>query len=117
MHTGIDISRKWHDKVRSVENGKVIDKGANSGYGNYILIKHNSRLYTFYAHLSKIYIKKGDKVYKGEVIGLEGGDPKKDKNHGISTGHHLHFEVRKTKNVESAVNPLKYINAKDIENK
>ena len=112
FHTGIDISGyKHHAEVSSVEKGTVVFAGVQRGYGNCILI-HNygegEEFYTMYAHLSKIYVNKGDKVDRGTVIALEGGG-KGDPNPGYSTGHHLHFEVRMNESIKSTVNPSSYI--------
>ena len=67
-------------------------------------------VYSFYAHLSQINVTKGDCVVQGQVIGLEGGDPTSDPNHGNSTGHHLHFEIRKASGYGNDVDPTTYIN-------
>jgi len=112
FHTGIDISGVWHDKIISVESGVVTFSGIQNGYGNCIEIKHkveDKEFYTFYAHLSKRYAVVGQQVIKGNVIGLEGGDPVKDENAGTSTGHHLHFEIRTKSGYGSTVNPRQYL--------
>lgn len=110
FHTGIDISGKWHDEIIVVYNGTVTFAGVQNGYGNCIEIKHEYEgqvFYTFYAHLSKILVTTGQQVIQGNVIALEGGDPEKDENAGTSTGHHLHFEIRKSD--KSRINPRAYI--------
>lgn len=98
-HTGIDVSCYTHrDDIYSVADGIVTFVGNQNGYGNSIEIKHefkNETIYSFYAHLSKIKVKVNDSVSKGQVIGNEGGQPGIDPNIGNSTGHHLHFELRK----------------------
>ncbi len=97
LHTGIDISGKWHQPIMSITDGEIVNVNtATSGYGNYITIKHtvnNQTFYSFYAHLSSISVSVGQMVTKGQAIGLEGGN-KSDNNPGTSTGHHLHFELR-----------------------
>ncbi len=114
-HKGIDISGVHHTKIYAVADGEVTYSGVQNGYGNCIEIKHvvnGETIYTFYAHLSKIesQIKVGTKVKQGEVIALEGGDPKTDPNPGTSTGHHLHFEIRKISgNSSKNVDPNNYI--------
>ena len=81
-------------------DGKVIYSGNEiPGYGNLVLIKHSSNWVTAYAHLNKVFIEKGEKVKKGEKIGLVGRT-------GNVSKPQLHFEIRKGKN---AVNPLKYL--------
>ena len=77
--------------------------------GNEKTIKHTEVFYSFYAHLSRIDVVEGMKVRQGNVIGIEGGDPKKDPNAGSSTGHHLHFEIRKKSGYGNDVNPKSYI--------
>ena len=66
-------------------------------------------IHSFYAHLSKINVKAGDKVTQGQVIGLEGGDPNLDSNPGYSTGHHLHFELRSASGYGNDIDPNDYI--------
>ena len=88
LHKGIDIAYSRGTKVVSTADGKVIEKAFDSsGYGNYIVIKHKYGFYTRYAHMDKVYVKEGQNVQQGEVIGTLG-------NTGLSTGPHLHYEVR-----------------------
>ncbi len=98
-HHGIDIANKYGTAVYAADAGTVESIGWGKGYGNQIVINHGGGKKTRYAHLSKFYIKKGQKVSKGEAIGAMGST-------GWSTGSHLHFEVvingRK-------YNPLNYI--------
>ena len=111
-HTGIDIAGTHHTEILAVADGEVTFAGVQNGFGNCIEIKHivnGETIYSFYAHLSKINVKSGDKVKQGEVIGLEGGDPESDPNPGNSTGHHLHFEIRKASGYGNDVDPTKYI--------
>ena len=114
-HKGVDIG--WHklesdNKVIAHSDGSVVwvqtgqknNKGAkgNKSYGNAIKIKHANGMYTLYAHLKSVKVKKGDKVKKGQIIGVMG-------NTGNSYGRHLHFEVRDKKDVR--INPTLYINS------
>ena len=111
-HTGIDIAGTHHTEILAVADGEVTFAGVQNGFGNCIEIKHivnGETIYSFYAHLSKINVKSGDKVKQGEVIGLEGGDPESDPNPGNSTGHHLHFEIRKSSGYGNDVDPTNYI--------
>lgn len=71
-------------------NGIVIRKGYNSGYGNFIEIEHAGGFRSFYAHLSKTMVNIGDSVSITQQIASVGST-------GISTGNHLHYEVRKGK--------------------
>lgn len=91
LHTGIDIANpqgKIGDNIIPLLPGKVTYAEEISwGYGKHVIIDHGDNLTTVYAHLSKIYVVKGQEVKAGEVIGQEGST-------GWSTGPHLHFEVR-----------------------
>ncbi len=99
-HTGIDIGAPIGQPIYAAEDGVVITAGWNSGgYGLYIVIDHGNGLHTLYAHSSKLLVKKGDRVKKGEVIANIGST-------GRSTGPHIHFEVRSNGN---RVNPLDYL--------
>ena len=97
-HTGTDIKLDKGDTIRSVSKGLVIKSGKLKGYGKMIIIKHENSLETYYAHLSKIMVSKGDSVYAGEVIGLGGKT-------GIAKTPQLHFEIRHN---GSPVNPENY---------
>jgi murein DD-endopeptidase MepM/ murein hydrolase activator NlpD len=110
-HTGIDISGVWHTEIYSVADGEVVDAGVDESFGNYVEIKHivnGEEIYSFYAHLSRIDVTVGQTVAQGEQIGLEGG-AESDENHGNSTGHHLHFEIRTASGYGNDVDPTEYI--------
>lgn len=99
-HTGVDLAITLGTPVRASDEGRVVFAGWNSGgYGNLIKVDHGNGYQTWYAHLSKIYVRNGEVVSKGEVIGAVGST-------GNSTGPHLHFEVRIS---GSPKNPLKYL--------
>lgn len=91
IHSGLDIACKEGTEVKACECGEVCLVGEDEIAGKYIGIKHSENLQTFYCHLSEIIASKGDYVRKGERIGLSGST-------GLSTGPHLHFEVRIGKN-------------------
>jgi len=74
----------------------------NASYGNCVKLKHSNNYRTLYAHMSKVYVKKGQYVERGDEIGYMG-------NTGRSFGSHLHFEVRNTLDVR--INPTPYLNA------
>ncbi len=99
FHEGIDIAATHGNRVYAYTDGRVVEAGWNGGYGNCILIDHGNGLKTRYAHLSKIYVRIGQKVRAGERIGAIGST-------GNSTGPHLHFEVIKNGQTK---NPLNYI--------
>ena len=87
MHTGIDIGMDKGANVYASSDGVVARAGENGGYGLAITIKHGNGIETLYAHNSKLVAKEGDKVKSGQVIAKAGST-------GISTGTHLHFEVK-----------------------
>ena len=87
-HSGVDISLKTGQVVKSAWNGRVrYAKFNDGGYGNLVVVRHYNGLETFYAHLSKLLVAPNQEVKAGEVIGLGG-------NTGHSFGAHLHFEIR-----------------------
>jgi murein DD-endopeptidase MepM/ murein hydrolase activator NlpD len=98
-HHGLDIANKWGTPIYAADAGTVEYVGWGKGYGNQVVIDHGGGKKTRYAHLSKYYIARGDKVSKGQTVAGMGST-------GWSTGSHLHFEVvingRK-------YNPLNYI--------
>jgi len=102
MHTGIDIAVPSGTSVLAANAGKVIYSGYNGGYGNTVIIDHGGKISTLYAHNSKLLVKVGDKVEKGKVISKSGST-------GLSTGPHLHFEVREN---GQHVDPMKYLTGK-----
>ncbi len=88
MHNGLDIIADVGTKVYAPGNGKVIRTGYQSGYGRIVEIDHGFGYTTRYAHLSKILVKKGQRVKRGDVIALSGNSGR------LTTGPHLHYEVR-----------------------
>ena len=89
MHEGMDFSGIEGSDIFATGDGVVVAAGYTiHGYGNRIIIDHGYGYKTIYAHLDKILVKNGQKVKRGDVIGLLG-------NTGRSTGAHLHYEVRK----------------------
>ena len=102
MHTGVDIGAATGTPVKAADAGKVFYTGRRGGYGNTVMIDHGvdsrgRQIVTLYAHLSRITCKVGDTVARGQAIGAVGST-------GISTGPHLHFEVRVN---NEPVDPLK----------
>ncbi len=88
MHTGVDLCANRGTPIYATGDGIVVQASATSGgYGNCIRINHGYTYLTLYAHLSKILVAEGQKVKRGQLIGLVGST-------GRSTGPHLHYEVR-----------------------
>jgi murein DD-endopeptidase MepM/ murein hydrolase activator NlpD len=94
FHTGIDLAMPLGTPVFAAADGVVVlarpmtdAEGMLVGYGNYVIIQHDTGLKTLYGHLMTIGVKEGDMVHRGQLIGLLGST-------GNSTGPHTHFEVR-----------------------
>jgi murein DD-endopeptidase MepM/ murein hydrolase activator NlpD len=89
-HPGLDIGASLGTPVRAAEAGRVIEvarSGYNGGYGHYVKIDHGSGVHTLYAHLSTVRVDEGEWVGTGDLLGAIGLT-------GLTTGPHLHFEVR-----------------------
>ena len=99
-HKGIDWATPIGTTVMASNTGTVVTAGWTSGYGYAVYINHDDGKQTRYGHLSKVLVKPGQRVSQGERIALSG-------NTGITTGPHIHFEIRIN---GSAVNPLNYLN-------
>jgi len=99
FHEGLDFSAPIGTPVYATGDG-VVEKVKRSrrGYGNHIIINHGFGYKTLYAHMSKILVKPGEKVKRGQIIGYVG-------NTGKSTAPHLHYEVWKN---DKKVNPINY---------
>ncbi|MDI6871349.1 MAG: M23 family metallopeptidase [Bacillota bacterium] len=87
MHEGIDIATSWGRQVVASAPGRVEFAGWRSGYGRLVILDHGRGTHTWYAHNSRLLVRPGQQVERGEVIALSGSS-------GSSTGPHLHFEVR-----------------------
>lgn len=92
-HKGIDIPANKGENIYAALSGKVVTSVYSPSYGYYVMIDHGifgntgKRLYTLYAHSSKLLVEKGDMVKQGDIIAKVGST-------GVSTGPHLHFEIR-----------------------
>ena len=87
-HKGLDIANSMGTPIRAAASGTVTYAQYNSGgYGNLVIISHGNGVQTYYGHCSKLYVTQGQTVSQGEVISAMGSK-------GISTGSHLHWEVR-----------------------
>lgn len=87
FHTGIDIAAPLGTAIFCAMDGKVEEVGWDSTYGNYVIVRHSDTLQTFYGHMESISVEPGYALNRGEVLGTVGTT-------GISTGPHLHFEIR-----------------------
>ena len=87
MHDGVDIVVDTGTHVFAPGNGKVIFAGKKRGYGQVVELDHGFGYTTLYAHLSKIKVRKGEKVKRGDLLGLSG------RSGELATGPHLHYEV------------------------
>ena len=88
MHNGMDFSAPRGSEVFATGNAKVKKARLTSGFGNLIILDHGFGYETYYAHLKDLNVRRGQTVKRGEIIGTVG-------NTGVSTGPHLHYEVRK----------------------
>lgn len=96
LHSGIDYATSLGTPVYATGNGVVKAAMYASGYGKVVRVNHGYGYESIYAHLSKYIVHKGDTVSRGQLIGYTG-------NTGVSTGPHLHYEVRKNNRPQ---NPL-----------
>lgn len=99
MHTGVDMHASQGDPIHACRAGVVVMAGWNGGYGNCVVIDHGDGMATLYGHQSRIAVHEGELVHTGQVIGYVGST-------GMSTGPHLHFEVRINGN---PVDPVPYL--------
>lgn len=105
MHNGTDFAAAHGTPIYATADGVVYSAGWGQGYGKLVKIQHAFGIETRYAHMSKILVKAGQRVSRGQQIGAMG-------NTGRSTGTHLHYEVRVG---SKPVNPMTYIKAaKDV---
>ncbi len=98
-HEGIDVVAPMGAPIEAPAAGKVVQAGWETGYGYSVSIDHGYGITTRFAHASKLLVRRGDKVERGQRIALVG-------NTGLATGPHLHYEVHVR---GRAVNPLNYV--------
>src|SRR6185369_9520024 len=96
FHAGLDIGAGWGSPIVAAADGQVVGAGWSGGYGREVQIAHGGGIVSLYGHMSEIVAQPGSFVHAGQLIGYVGSS-------GLSTGPHLHFEVRQGGN---PVNPL-----------
>ncbi len=99
FHRGIDVRAPVGTPVYAAEKGVIMETAELDNYGIIIILKHRGGYETRYAHLDEIYVKEGESVERGFMIGRSG-------NTGVSTGPHLHFEIRRN---GDTVDPVKLV--------
>jgi len=102
FHEGLDFTAKTGTPIRAAADGIVTTASRTAAYGNLVKLNHGAGLETRYAHASKLLVKPGERVVKGQKIALVGST-------GRSTGPHLHYEIRLNGH---ALDPRKYLNKK-----
>ncbi len=116
-HNGVDMASGYGSEVMAIGDGEIVANGSNSGWGNWVAIKHSNNMVSVYGHMSSLsFLRVGTQVKAGDVIGFEGST-------GNSTGSHLHLSLYKEfftyvneKNgqlyfnyFDGSVNPLNYL--------
>ncbi|HEY9618096.1 MAG TPA: peptidoglycan DD-metalloendopeptidase family protein [Microcoleaceae cyanobacterium] len=99
FHSGIDFGADYGTIIQAADSGTVIFAGWYGGYGNAVIIDHGNGLTTLYGHTSEFYVVEGQGVQRGQAIAAVGST-------GLSTGPHLHFEVRRE---GEPVDPIAYL--------
>ncbi len=99
FHAGTDFGAATGTPIRAAETGIVIFAGWYGGYGNAVILDHGDSITTLYGHASRLYVSEGDTIRRGKTIAAIGTT-------GLSTGPHLHFEVRRA---GEPVDPLNYL--------
>jgi murein DD-endopeptidase MepM/ murein hydrolase activator NlpD len=86
-HEGIDLAAPHGAQIRSIADGQVIYSDPHGGYGKMVVVRHASGLTSHYGHCETLRVSIGARVKAGDVLGTVGST-------GLSTGPHLHFEIR-----------------------
>ncbi|KAF3891208.1 peptidoglycan DD-metalloendopeptidase family protein [Tolypothrix bouteillei VB521301] len=99
FHAGLDFAASYGSTIRAADSGTVIFAGWYGGYGRAVIINHGNGITTLYGHTSELFVSEGQTVERGQAIAAVGST-------GLSTGPHLHFEVRKN---GTPVNPMNFL--------
>lgn len=99
FHAGLDFAASYGSTIRAADSGTVIFAGWYGGYGRAVIINHGHGITTLYGHSSELYVSEGQTVQRGQAIAAVGST-------GLSTGPHLHFEVRRN---GTPVNPADFL--------
>lgn len=99
FHAGLDFAASYGSTIRAADSGTVIFAGWYGGYGKAVIIDHGQGITTLYGHTSELFVAEGQGVERGQAIAAVGST-------GLSTGPHLHFEVRRH---GTPVNPADYL--------
>ncbi|MEM6837088.1 MAG: peptidoglycan DD-metalloendopeptidase family protein [Cyanobacteria bacterium P01_C01_bin.120] len=99
LHAGVDFGAPSGTTIYAADSGRVIYAGWRGGYGNTVIIDHGGGITTLYGHSSRLFVSVGQSVTQGQAIAAVGST-------GLSTGPHLHFEVRQN---GSPINPMGYL--------
>ncbi|MEA5504283.1 peptidoglycan DD-metalloendopeptidase family protein [Halotia wernerae UHCC 0503] len=99
FHAGLDFAASYGSTIRAADSGTVIFAGWYGGYGRSVIIDHGKGITTLYGHTSELFVFEGQAVQQGQAIAAVGST-------GLSTGPHLHFEVRRN---GTPVNPADYL--------
>jgi len=103
IHKGLDLLARVGIPVYAAKSGRVVSATQNKGMGKYIIIRHRDNIITIYGHLSNIFVRKGDYLRQGQIIGSVG---KTGNARAAGMLPHLHFEIRKNGVPQD---PLEYI--------
>lgn len=87
-HHGIDLAAPTDSVIRAITDGVVVFADPHGGYGNFVVLKHAHGLTSHYGHCNRLRVQVGQRVRGGDIVATVG-------NTGVSTGPHLHFEIRK----------------------
>jgi murein DD-endopeptidase MepM/ murein hydrolase activator NlpD len=98
-HPGVDLAARTDAPILVTADGVVLDSGYDEVFGNFVLVDHNGKYRTYYGHMSRSAVRKGQGVDRGDILGFVGTT-------GSSTGPHLHYEVRRE---NSRLNPVLYL--------